>query len=104
MDPKRKLIDGSKNKLPECNVTFRKGSECNQDKSEAVLFGNNVPSELKFGIHNILIKPQLEYLGIVIADKLTFNDHCARVKNIVLQLLCSVSKKCLSKVSTVILL
>ena len=51
------------------------------EKSTAVVFGNNLPPELSFGVHNILIKPQLKYLGIVIDEKLTFSDHCARVKN-----------------------
>ena len=55
--------------------------KCNVDKSKAVVFGNNLPSELSFGVHNILIKPQLKYLGVVIDEKLTFSDHCAKVKN-----------------------
>ena len=81
-------------KIPSFDLTRLNGSiekidrwmkenklKCNVDKSKAVVFGNNVPSELKFEVHKILIKPQLKYLGIIIDEKLTFSDHCARVKN-----------------------
>ena len=51
--------------------------KCNVSESTAVVFDNNVPSQLSFGLHNILVKPQLKYLGIVIHEKLTFSDHCA---------------------------
>ena len=51
------------------------------DKSKAVVFGNNVPSELSFEVHKYLIKPQLNYLCNIIDEMLTFSDHCARVKN-----------------------
>ena len=51
------------------------------DKSKAGVFGNEVPSELRLGVHNILIKPQLKYSEIVIGEKLTVSDHPARVVN-----------------------
>ena len=103
-------------KIPSFDLTRLNGSiekidkwikentlKCNVDKSKAVVFGNNVPSELSFGVHKI--KPQLKYLGIVIDEKLTFSDHCARVKNIVvLQLHCSESEKFPNKISIAVLL
>ena len=55
--------------------------KCNVDKSKAVVFGNNVPSQLSFEVHKFLIKPQLKYLGIIFDEKLTLSDPCARVKN-----------------------
>ena len=55
--------------------------ECNVNKFKAVIFAKKVSSSTSFGNHKIQIEPQLKYLGVVIDEKLTVNDHCTKVKN-----------------------